>query len=106
MKIKKGDKVKVLSGRERSKTGDVIQVLYNKQTRQHYVVVEGIHTLKKHVRAGQRADKGQIIELPSPMQMSNVMLIDPKTSKPTRVQYKQEGTDKKRMARVSGEFID
>ena len=106
MKIKTGDNVKVLSGKDRGKTGKVIQVLHNKQIDKYFVVIEGLNLLKKHMRAGRQGDKGQVIELPAPMHMSNVMLIDPKTDKPTRVGYKQEGSDKKRIAKRSGEFID
>ena len=106
MKIKTGDNVKVLTGKDRDKTGKVIQVLKNKQTKQQYVVIEGVNILKKHMRAGRRSEKGQIIELPAPIHMSNVMLIDPKSGKPTRVGLKQEGDDKKRVAKKSGEFIE
>jgi len=107
MKIKTGDKVKVLSGKDKGKTGKVIQVLFNKRKAGFYVVVEGANILKKHLRAGGRhGEKGQIIELPAPLHMSKVMLIDPKSDKPTRVGYKREGNEKKRIARVSGEFID
>lgn len=106
MKIKTGDKVKVLSGKDSGKTGKVLQVLKNKTTQKVFVVVEGLNILKKHLRAGKKGEKGQIIELPAPMDMSNVMLIDSNSKKPTRVGYKIEGDEKKRVAKVSGEFID
>ncbi len=105
MKIKTGDKVKILSGKDRGKTGKVVQVLQNKKTNQIYVVVDGVNILKKHLRARGR-EKGQIIELPAPIHVSNVMLIDPKTNKPTRIGYKIEGEEKKRIAKKSGEYID
>ena len=106
MKIKTGDKVKILSGKDSGKTGKVLQVLKNKETKKVFVVIEGANILKKHLRAGRKGDKGQIIELPAPMDMSNVMLIDNNSKKPTRVGYKIEGDEKKRVAKVSGEFID
>lgn len=106
MKIKTGDNVKVLSGKDKGKTGKVVQVLVNKSTLQSFVVIEGVNILKKHLRAGGKQQKGQIIELPAPIHVSNVMLIDPKSGKPTRVGYKKEGDTKKRVARVSNEFID
>ncbi|OGH86494.1 MAG: 50S ribosomal protein L24 [Candidatus Magasanikbacteria bacterium RIFOXYC12_FULL_33_11] len=106
MKIKTGDKVKVLSGKDRGKTGKILQVLTNKTTNRVFVVVEGANLLKKHLRAGKQGEKGQIIELPAPMDISNVMLIDGNSKKPTRVGYKIEGDKKKRVAKVSGEFID
>ena len=97
MKIKTGDKVKILSGKDKGKTGKVIQTLENKKKRQNYVVIEGANILKKHIRSRSAGEKGQIIELPAPMNISNVMLIDPKSGKPTRVGYKMEGNDKKRL---------
>ena len=106
MKIKTGDKVKILSGKDRSKTGKVVQVLNNKKTGKSYVVVEGANILKKHMRARKQGEKGQMIELPAPIRIGNVMLIDPKSGKPTRVGYKTEGKEKKRVAKISGEFIE
>jgi large subunit ribosomal protein L24 len=105
MKIKNGDKVKILKGKDAGKTGKVIQVMKNKSTEKVLVVVEGVNLLKKHLRSGKQGEKGQIIELPSPMNISNVMLIDAKSGKPTRVGFKMEGTEKKRVAKVSGEII-
>lgn len=106
MKLKTGDKVKVLSGKDNGKTGKVIQILTNKNKGQSYAVVEGVNILKKHMKPQQRNQKGQILELPAPINISNVMLIDPKTNKPTRVGYKTDGKDKKRIAKKSGEIID
>ena len=106
MKIKTGDKVKVLSGKDRGKTGKVVQVLHNKKNSKDYVVVEDVNILKKHMRAGRKGEKGQVIELPAPIHISNVMLLDPKSGKATRVGYKKEGKVKNRIAKVSGEFID
>lgn len=106
MKIKTGDNVKVLSGKDRGKIGKVIQVLLNKRTDRRFVVVEGINKLKKHLRAGRKGQPGQTIELPAPLPMSKVMLIDPKSGRPTRVGSRMEGTTKRRVAKVSGELID
>lgn len=101
MKIKTGDKVKILKGKDAGKTGKVVQVLTGE-----YVVVEGANILKKHMRARKQGEKGQMIELPAPIRVENVMLIDPKSGKPTRVGFKKEGDEKKRVAKVSGEFIE
>jgi len=106
MKIKTGDKVKILSGKDRGKTGKVIQVLIDKKTNRKYAVVEGANILKKHIRSRQRGQQGQIIELSAPVDISNVMLIDSKTNKPTRVGFAIEANDKKRVAKKSGEFVD
>lgn len=105
MKIKSGDNVKVLSGREKGKTGKVIQVLKNKTSGESFVVVEGLNLRKKHMRTRKQGEKGQVLELASPLQISKVMLIDPTTNKPTRVGYAMEGTEKKRKAKKSGELI-
>ncbi len=105
MKIKSGDKVRILSGKDRGKEGKVIQILKSKKNGQFYAVVEGINILKKHVRPRKQGEKGQIIELPAPVHISNVMLIDPKSGNITRVGYKMEGNEKKRVAKASGEII-
>ncbi|MBP9732181.1 MAG: 50S ribosomal protein L24 [Candidatus Magasanikbacteria bacterium] len=105
MKIKTGDNVVVLSGKDRGKTGKIVQVLRNKATAQSYVVVEGVNVLKKHLRAGRQGEKGQVIELPSPIHASAVAVIDPKTNKGTRVGYQIEGDTKKRVAKGSNEII-
>ena len=104
MKIKTGDNVKVLRGKSRGKTGKVIQVLKNQATDQWFVVVEGVNTLKKHLRA-KRGEKGRTIELSAPIHASAVMVIDPKSGKPTRVGYTQDGDAKKRVAKKSGEYL-
>ncbi len=102
MKIKSGDNVKVISGRKESKgkTGKVIQVL------DQMVVIDGVNLRKKHLRSGKQGEKGQVIELPAPIHISNVMLVDPKTNAPTRVGFKMDGENKKRIAKKTGEYID
>lgn len=106
MKIKTGDNVKVLSGKDKGKTGKVIQIFHNRALATSQVVVEGVNTMKKHLRPRQRGEKGQVIELSAPISMSNVMLVDAKSGKPTRVGYTIEGSAKKRTAKKSREFID
>ena len=105
MNIKTGDNVKVLSGKDRGKIGKVVQVLFNKRKAMGYAVVDGVNVLKKHMKAG-RGKKGQVIELPSPIHASKLMIIDPKSNKPTRIGKKVEGDTKKRVSKKSGEFID
>lgn len=106
MKIKSKDTVKVIAGKDKGKTGNVVQVMKNTATNQVYVVVEGVNLLKKHMKPRQKGDKGQVIELPAPIHVSKVMLIDGKSGKPTRVGYKMEGNEKKRIAKKSNEYID
>ena len=83
MKIKKGDTIKVIAGKDRGKTGKVLQA-FPKLER---VSVEGINILTKHLRSQQRSQQGQRIEYPSPFHVSNVLLVCPHTNKPTRVGY-------------------
>jgi large subunit ribosomal protein L24 len=106
MKVKLNDKVKILSGKDRGKTGKVIQVLNNLNKGQWFVVVEGLNMRKKHLKTNQKGEKGRIIELASPINASNVMVIDPQTKKATRIGYKKEGKIKKRISKKSGEYLD
>ena len=84
MKIKKGDQVLVISGKNRAKKGKILQV-FPKEER---VLVEGINIRKKTVRAKKSGEKGQIVEMPGPISISNIKLICPKCKKATRVEYK------------------
>jgi large subunit ribosomal protein L24 len=102
LKIKKGDNVVVITGRDKGKSGTVLRVI-PKESR---VLVQGVNVVKRHSRpsAGQ---SGGIIEKELSIHVSNVALVDPKTSKPTRVGYKvADGGRKLRVARRSGEVID
>lgn len=102
MKIKVNDKVKILSGKDKGKTGKVIQVFADEGK----IVVEGIHKIKKHLRAKSSTEKGQIIELSGPFAVGKAMLLCPKCEKPIRVGYKLEAGKKKRSCRACGQFID
>ena len=84
MKIKKNDKVLVLAGKDRGKTGKVLQVF----PRQQRVSVEAINLLIKHIRPQRRGETGQRIEFPAPLHVSNLELICPQCGKPSRVGYK------------------
>ncbi len=77
--IKKGDLVKILTGKDKGKTGKVLKVLGNK------VSVEGLNLKFKHLKARQQGESGQKIQFPAPLDISNVMLICPKCNRPTRV---------------------
>ncbi|HET8614750.1 MAG TPA: 50S ribosomal protein L24 [Actinomycetales bacterium] len=98
MKIKKGDTVQVVSGRSQSKGGDrgkqgkVISVDRERQR----VVVEGVNQVKRHLKAGQSRGtaSGGIITQEAPLHVSNVMLVDPETKKPTRVGYRSETVER------------
>jgi large subunit ribosomal protein L24 len=102
LKIKKGDNVVVLTGRDKGKTGTILKVM-PKESR---VVVQGVNIVKRHTRAAA-GQQGGIVEKESTIHVSNVSLIDPKTSKPTRVGFKTVDGDRKvRVARRSGEVLD
>lgn len=102
MKIKKGDSVIVITGRDKGKTGDVLKVL----RRENRVIVQGVNVVKRHTRPSSR-QAGGIVEKELPIQVSNIALVDPDSDAPTRVGYKfLEGGRKVRFARRSGEIID
>ncbi|GJL95238.1 MAG: 50S ribosomal protein L24 [Hyphococcus sp.] len=100
-KIKKGDKVIVLAGKDRGAEGEVVQVMPNDDR----VLVRGVNMIKKHQRQTQ-TEQGGIISREAPIQVSNVALKDPSTGKPTRVGFKIEDGKKVRVAKASGEVID
>ena len=101
-KIKKGDKVVAITGKDKGKTGEVLRVL-RKDDR---VLVQGLNMVKRHQRPTQ-ASPGGIMEKEASVHISNVALVDPKSSEATRVGYKViEGDRKVRVARRSGEMID
>ncbi|WP_042453976.1 50S ribosomal protein L24 [Neobacillus dielmonensis] len=101
MHVKKGDKVRVISGKDKGKTG-VILAAYPKDNR---VVVEGVNIVKKHSKPSQVNPQGGIVSFEAPIHVSNVMPIDPKTGNPTRVGYKTVDDKKVRVAK-SGEVLD
>lgn len=103
MKIKKGDTVKVTTGKNAGKTGKVVQVL----PADDKVVVEGINKVTKHMKSQRRGEKGQKFEFDAPIHVSNVMVVEVKSGKPSRVGYKMlENGEKVRIAKKSGEAID
>ncbi len=107
MKIKKGDKVRVISGSDKGKEG-IVQKVFPKLNK---VVVEGVNVHKKHKKPTQNVPQGDILEIYVPIDASNVMVIDPKTKKPTKVGYKTETKKdgskvKVRVSKASGNKLD
>jgi large subunit ribosomal protein L24 len=101
-KIKKGDRVIVLSGRSKGRTGDVLKVM----PKEGRAIVQGVNMVKRHTRPSQ-TQTGGIIEKESSIHMSNLAHVDPKTSIATRVGYKfLEDGRKVRFAKRSGEILD
>ncbi len=101
MKIKKGDQVIVITGRDKGKTGEVIKAM----PKENKVVVQGINMVKRHTKPSQES-AGGIVSKETPIHVSNVALIDPKSGKATRVGFKVENSHKVRVAKRSGEVID
>lgn len=108
LKIRKGDQVVVLTGKDKGKKGSVLRV----NPKEERVTVQGLNIVKRHTRA-DRTSAGGIIDKEAPLHISNVAHVDPKTGKPTRVGYKfiepkgkGEKPTKIRFARGSGEVID
>jgi len=101
--VKKGDQVIVISGKDKGASGKVIGV----DEKKGRVFVEGVNIVKKHQKARSQNAPSGIIEREGSIDASNVMLVDPKTGKPTRVGYRinEDGT-KSRIAKRSGEVID
>ena len=101
LKIKKGDKVKVITGKNKGKIGDVIKVF----PASNKLIVSGINLVKKHTKPSQMSEGG-IIQKELPIHISNVSHIDPKTSVVTKIGYKTLEDGKKiRFAKKSGEII-
>ncbi len=101
-KIRKGDRVTVICGRDKGRTGDVLRVRRKKSR----ILVRGVNVAKRH-QAPAQTDPGGIVDKELPLHISNVALIDPKTDKPTRVGVRiDKGGRKVRIAKRSGEAID
>ncbi|MCK9378708.1 MAG: 50S ribosomal protein L24 [Candidatus Moranbacteria bacterium] len=101
MKIKKGDKVQIISGKDKGKKGVVLRAVPSREK----VVVEGLNIVKKNSRPKKEGEKGQRIEIPVPIQISNVMLVCPKCDKTTRIEYKLTNNKKLRICKKCKEEI-
>ncbi len=95
MKIRKGDNVKIISGKDRGKTGKVSRVIPSSGK----VLVEGLNLVKKHSRPRRQGEKGQRVTVPAPVDISNLMLVCPKCSKATRVGFKISKNNKFRICK-------
>ncbi|HEU5139009.1 MAG TPA: 50S ribosomal protein L24 [Bacillales bacterium] len=102
MHVKKGDKIQVISGKDKGKQGVILQAL----PKQDRVIVEGINIVKKHAKPSQANPQGGIIDQEAPIHVSNVMPLDPKSNEPTRVGYQIENGKKVRIAKKSGQKLD
>ncbi len=98
MRIKKGDNIIVITGKDKGKKGKVIKALPSIDR----VVIEGINIKKKHMKPKKSGQKGQIVEIAAPLHVSNIAVVDPKDGKPTRVGMKIVGDKKVRVSKRSG----
>lgn len=102
-KIKTGDLVVIIAGKDKGEEGKVVQVLRDKDR----VLVEGKNLAKKHIKARPQAGRpGEIVQRAMPIHISNVMLIDPHSNKPSRVGRKELNGKMVRFAKRSGELVD
>ncbi len=101
-RIKKGDQVMCVAGKDKGRTGTVLEVMPDDGR----VLVEGINIVKRHTKARPPEDPGGIIEKPAPVHLSNVMPIDPSDQKPCRVRIEEKGGKRIRVSARTGEALD
>lgn len=100
-KLRKGDEVMILSGRSKGESGKIEDI----DKKKGRVYIAGKNLGKRHQKPDMQNNEGGIIEVPMPLHISNVALVDPKTSKPTRLGYKIDGDKKVRFAKSSGSVV-
>lgn len=102
MKLKKGDKVLVIAGKNKGQSGAIVRVFSD----DNMVLLDGINVMKRHRKPSAQNRKGQIVEKSMPIHASNVMLMDPKTGKPTRIKIvRTKDGGRERVAIKSGESL-
>ncbi|MDQ3075617.1 MAG: 50S ribosomal protein L24 [bacterium] len=101
MKLKTGDNVIIMAGKDKGKKGKILRVLPAKNK----LVVEGLNMTKRHQRPRKSGEKGSMVNTAMPMSASNVMIADPKTGKATRLGKKKVGDKFVRIARKSGQEV-
>ena len=101
MKLKKGDNVIVITGKDKGKKSKILRVL----VKENKVIVEGVNMMKKHQRPRRSGEKGSMMDIAMPLNASNVMILDPKTNTGSRIGMKIVGGKKVRIARKSNQEI-
>ncbi len=101
MKIKKGDNIIVIAGKNKGEKGQVTKVI----SETNRVLVSGVNKVKKHLKAKSKDTKGSMIEIEASINASNVMVVDPKTGKATRIGKKKIGDKNVRIAKKSGQEL-
>ena len=103
MNLKIGDKVIIISGKDKGKEGKVLKIIRENQR----ILIEGINIIKKHVKPNANNEQGGIVEQEASIHISNVMIIDPKTKKRTKIGHSIDKDNKKiRIAKKSGQKLD
>jgi len=102
VKVKKGDEVLVLAGKDKGRRGKIVSV----NAKENKCIIEGINEYKKHQKPSQKKPQGGIITIAMPVHISNVMVIDKSTNRPTRVGRRQVSGKTLRYAKVSDQLID
>ena len=97
-KIKSGDTVQVIAGKDKGKRGKVLRTLVKNDK----VLVEGVNRITKHIKPTQQNPKGEIRKMDAPVHVSNVMIVDPETNQPSRVRFEERDGVKHRIAVKSG----
>jgi len=95
MRIKKGDQIQIIAGKDKGKNGKVLRVIPGSLR----IVVEGLNLVKKHMKPKKGGEKGQRVEIPASLNISNVMLVCPKCGKLTRVGFKVSKDEKTRICK-------
>jgi len=95
MKVKKGDNILITAGKDKGRTGKILKVLVKEEA----VLVEGINLKKKHSKPRKEGEKGQVIQVPAPLNISNIKIICPKCGKAARVGYAIENKEKYRICK-------
>jgi large subunit ribosomal protein L24 len=101
MKVKKGDNVLIIAGKDKGRTGKIIKSF----PKDLMVLVEGINLKKKHVRPKREGEKGQVVEIPGALTIANIKLICPKCGKATRIGYKVDKDGKNRICKKCNQAI-
>ncbi|MEK7162834.1 MAG: 50S ribosomal protein L24 [Patescibacteria group bacterium] len=101
MKIKKNDTIKIIAGKDRGKSGKVLKVFLEKNK----ILIEGLNLYKKHVRPKKQGEKGQLVSVPRPINISNVMLICSSCGKTSRISYRFDVEKKIRICKKCGASI-
>jgi large subunit ribosomal protein L24 len=101
MKVKKGDTILIITGKDKGRTGKILKSL----VKESKILVEGMNLKKKHRRPRKQGEKGQIVSIPAPLNVSNVKLICPKCGKATRVGYKIEKDNKVRICKKCNQEV-